>query len=199
MTSLQEIVRWLKGNGRNVLPAPRAGAWLLAAALILMATFPSIRAQPHLTEHQMQAAVLGNLAKFVEWPKGHSANGPIVIGIVGHDPFGADLETILKEVKVQGRSFQVKRSSSVAELLTCQILYFSARDSERIRDVRNAIQQQPILTVGEDPRFLDLGGMVNFQLEDKKVRFAINLASAEQAGLSLHTQLLRLATEVKKK
>lgn len=146
----------------------------------------------------MQAAVLANLAKFVEWPKSETGDGPVVIGVFGYDPFGSDLEQVLKEVRVKGKAVEVKRAQNITDLLGCQIIYFSARETERVRDIRALMQGKPILTVGEDRRFLDSGGMVNFHMQEKKMRFAINLKSAEEAGLSIHPQVLRLATEVKK-
>lgn len=167
--------------------------WL---AFLIAAGWPAFAQS--LTEHQMQAAVLGNLAKFVEWPKGAEGQGPLTIGILGHDPFGKDLEEVLKEVKVKGRNFAVKRSDKIQDLLECQIIYCSARETEELRQARPQLEGRPILTVGEDRRFLEWGGMVNFHMEEKKVRFAVNLKSAEEAGLSINPQLLRLATEVKK-
>lgn len=167
--------------------------------LFLLAALPlcalSTRAQ---TPYQLKAAVLGNLAKFVEWPEtsfsSHSA--PIRIGIFGQDPFGPDLATILASVKVRGRSFQFEHSSRVEKLIDCHIIFVSEGETERLPEIVSALDRRPVVLVGDHPRFLELGGTINFHMEDRKVRFAINLAAAERAKISINPQLLRLASTV---
>ena len=146
----------------------------------------------------MQAAVLGNLAKFIDWPAEAQPSHAIRIGILGRDPFGGDIEAVLKEARVKGKPFVVERSPNIRELLDCHIIYFSSAETEKLEEARALIASKPILTVGEHSRFLDLGGMVNFDLEKSRIRFSINLKSVEVAGLLIHAQVLRLATEVKK-
>ena len=173
-----------------------ASFWLLLLLSLAAVNGTSVQAQ--LTEHQMQAAVLANLAKFVDWPPSTPEEGPLRIGILGHDPFGRDLEKVLEGVKVKGRGFAVQRSQDLADLLDCHVIYFSAAETERVREGASLLKGRPILTAGEDDGFLDGGGIIRFDLKGNKVRFAINLESADQAGLSIHPQVLRLATEVRK-
>jgi hypothetical protein len=170
--------------------------WLIVAMLGL--TGCEIMAQ---SPYQLKAAVLGNLAKFVEWPASSFSTpaDPILVGILGEDPFGPDLETILQPITVKGRKIAVLRSRKLEDLLTCQILFCQLSDPDELKNVISRIQQRPILLVGEHPRFLELGGMVNFHMEDRKVRFAINEAAAVASQLSMHPQLLKLATTVKRK
>ena len=51
-------------------------------------------------------------------------------------------------------------------------------------------------TVSNVPKFSQRGGMIQFVVEANKVRFEVNLASAERAGLSLSSELLKVATTV---
>lgn len=155
-----------------------------------------VQAQP--TEHQLKAAVLGNLAKFVEWPEG-GTNESIAIGILGHDPFESDLETVLKNVKVKGKGFTFKRSENVADLIGCQIIFLSGRESDRIRELLQRVRTLPILTVGEEAEFTDRGGTVSLNTEDRKVQLSINLEATDRAGLTVNPQLIRLAKVVKRK
>jgi hypothetical protein len=53
------------------------------------------------------------------------------------------------------------------------------------------------LTVSDIPSFTNSGGMIGFELIDNRVRFDVNLAAAEKAGLTLSSQLLKVATDVK--
>jgi hypothetical protein len=177
---------------------PIAGAWRWLLVLLLAAGFllPGSQAQP--TEHQLKAAVLGNVAKFVEWPAGKNDEA-LTIGILGHDPFGNDLEIVLKSVKVKGRNIAIKRSEDLKELEQCHIVFFSARETNRARELIQKIRTRPILTVGEDARFMEAGGAISLETEQRKIQISVNLSSADEAGLIINPQLLSLAKTVKRK
>ena len=64
------------------------------------------------------------------------------------------------------------------------------------RRLLRAARDRPILTVGEDDRFLHEGGIIAFRVVDRRVRFDVDLAHARRAGLRLDVQLLRLARQV---
>lgn len=170
-------------------------AWVLA-----IAGHAPVGAQPdaRLTEYQVEAAFLYHFAKYVTWPPRAFASPeePIVIGVLGIDPFGDDLvRTVAREKPVQGRMFRVAQSHSAAELARCQILFISASEEGRLAQHFTALQRanSAALTVGESAEFLDAGGMVRFVVENKKVRFEINARAAEAAGISISSKLLNLA------
>jgi hypothetical protein len=171
--------------------------WRMVVLLIVVFCLQVLAQSPY----QLKAAVLGNLAKFVEWPASafSSASEAIRIGVLGEDPFGSDLETILRPISVKGRSFTVIRAHNIDELLACHIVFIQPAEPGEVRETIKKVGRRPILLIGESAEFLDLGGMVRFHLEDRKVRFEINLAAADSASLSLHPQVLKLATTVKRK
>jgi hypothetical protein len=51
----------------------------------------------------------------------------------------------------------------------------------------------PILTIGDAPGFARRGGIINFMLEDNKVRFEVNVEAAKHAVLNISSRLLALA------
>ena len=74
----------------------------------------------------------------------------------------------------------------------CQIAFISASVRET-RTVLNALNGASTLTVGESPNFARDGGMINFVLENQRVRFEINLGAAKRARLRISSKLLSLA------
>ena len=66
---------------------------------------------PGAAEYQVKAACLLNFAKFVEWPPGtfSATNAPLTIGVLGEDPFGDDLNQVVKGQSVSGHAIVVKR------------------------------------------------------------------------------------------
>jgi len=51
--------------------------------------------------------------------------------------------------------------------------------------------------VSDQTGFLELGGMVQFVMQQDKVRFAVNLTPAQDAGLTFSSELLKVAKQVR--
>ena len=162
------------------------------------------------SEYLIKAGFIFNFAKFVEWPTTAFArpDSPIVIGVLGTDPFGTIIDQIVQDKKIGARGFVVKRlkwGSDIKELRDCKILFVSASERAHIDELVQIVKGQPILTVGETPGFAERGGIIRFTVEDNRVRFEINVEAAHQAELTISSRLLTLArivqqpsTEVRK-
>ena len=167
-----------------------------AAVLCLLLAALAARAQPPpSTEYEVKAAFLYNFAKFVEWPADAFADSRshFVIGIVGSDPFGPGIDRALSNKVVHGRDLDVRRFPDAPPASGCHLLFFSQADSTTLRRNLQSVAGSTVLTVGEASTFLDLGGTIRFVLESNKVRFDIDVASAEAARLRISSKLLRLA------
>jgi hypothetical protein len=148
------------------------------------------------SEYEVKAAFLYNFTKFVEWPPSAFAegNGALRLCVLGDDPFGRGLNAALGEGEVvEGRRLTVVRAETLARAGGCQVLFVSRSERERLPQILAPLKSSPVLTVGDSKGFLDQGGIVNFILEGSKVRFEINPAAAEQAGIRISSKLLRLA------
>ena len=150
------------------------------------------------SEYLIKAGFIFNFAKFVEWPAPSFAqpDSPIVIGILGTDPFGAIIDQIVQDKKIGARGFVVKRlkwAADLKDLKECKILFVAASERAHIDDVVQAVKGLPILTVGETPGFAEHGGVIRFVLEDNRVRFEVNVEAARQADLTISSRLLTLA------
>jgi hypothetical protein len=165
--------------------------------LLGLATLPLQAEVPK--EYQVKAAFLYNFTRFVEWPAGRFADdaSPIVIGVLGQNPFGDELEKAIAGRTVNGRSIMAKSVTAAEEISGVHILFVPAGAENRVPAA--VWQNTGILTVGETEAFAAPGGTITFVREGDKVRFAINLGSAERSGLKLSAQLLKLATAVRRK
>jgi hypothetical protein len=170
---------------------------LLAAGLIAvppMAPPPATSAA--LDEYQVKAAYLFNFARFVDWPPSAGSRGPIVIGVLGMDPFGDSIERVVRGRTVKGRSVSVRRFRSVRELEQAHILYIAASEWTRIKDVLAQIDGTPVLAVSDVPGFLKVGGGIAFVMVNGRVRFDINLSAISNVNLTMDSQLLQVARTV---
>jgi hypothetical protein len=151
------------------------------------------------TEYQLKAAFLYNFVKFVEWPAQAYAGptSPTVIAVLGKNVFGDDLEKTLRGKVVNNHPLQFKAVDSAEQATNCQVLFISASEQGRFPQILAALRGKHILTVSESDRFLPDGGMINFIIADRKVRFQINNQAARQAGLMISSDLLSLAVPVR--
>jgi hypothetical protein len=148
------------------------------------------------TEYQLKAAFLLNFAKFVEWPPAAfaKATSPIVLGVLGENPFGNVLEQTIRGKTINNRPLVSRVFSSSAEATNCHILFISASEKARLPEILATLRTASMLTVGETDRFTESGGMINFVRQGNKTRFQINEAAAKNVGLKISSKLLSLAS-----
>jgi hypothetical protein len=151
-------------------------------------------------EYQVKAFFLSNFTRYVEWPsqKFKSPNDPIVICIFGQNRFGSALERATHGNVVEGRPLVIRQLGEIHGQCDCHIVFVNASDRKRFRSAGEAIRGSGVLTVGETEGFNSDGGVINFRLEDGKVRFDINVEAAGQEQLHISSKLLNLAGNIRK-
>lgn len=188
------------GNDRapRITPARKTNYCVLlaiaGATLLLVPYLLGQSSKP--TDYQVKAVYLINFAKFIEWPD--KAQDAFTICVVGRDPFGPTLDALLAGEKIAGRSAIAKRISTPEDSPGCQILFVSATETSSLNRIIAALDKQSVLTVSDIPHFTSHGGMIQFVVEDKRIRFEVNLTAAQHAGLMLSSELLKVATAVRR-
>lgn len=152
--------------------------------------------QPNISqEYAVKAAFLYNFTMFVEWPEGHDAaeGSPIVIGLLGRDPFKGHLHALVRDRQVGKRGFRVETFDSAEDVSGVHLLFVPAGEEFRLRSKVSRLHPKGILTVGETEDFYALDGIITFTLENNRIRFYINRQAAEPTGVKFNAQLLQLA------
>lgn len=150
-------------------------------------------------EYELKAAMLYNLTRFVEWPPSAYANpqASTVLCILGRDPFGDSLASLAANSDPGGRPMEIRHLANDRGIRGCQVVYISSSERKRIVQILSTLKGSSVLTVGEMAQFAAHGGMIQFSLEEKQVRFEINLDAASEADLKISSRLLVLARVVK--
>jgi hypothetical protein len=144
-------------------------------------------------EYQIKAAYLYNFIKYIDWP---SSKDTITIGIFGENPFGSALAP-LNGKTAKGRRVVIKQLDSLRDADNCQVIFVSSSEKQRLRDIFENATAEHVLTVGEVEGFAQSGGIINFIEENNKVHFEINAEAARRTGLTISSELLKLAKLVK--
>lgn len=99
---------------------------------------------------------------------------------------------------MDGKSVVARRISKPEEGLDCRVLFVSASEDPHLRGDLTVLEKIGVLTVSDIPRFSERGGMIEFVTDGDKVRFEVNLSNAKDSGLSLSSDLLKLAVAIRK-
>lgn len=169
--------------------------------LLLMAilALPAAAAAPPTAAAEVKAVFLYNFTKFVEWPPESfpAPRSPIVIGVLGSDPFGAVLDETVAGETVNGRPLEIRRFARLADLEPCHILFISASQEERVPVILRRLRRTGTLTVADIPGFAARGGAIEFRIEGGRMRFEISREAVDGAGLRVSARLLNLASTVR--
>ena len=172
---------------------------LAVAGALAVSAQPASAQRDQVAEYELKAAILYNLSRFVEWPPSAypDSQAPTVLCILGQDPFGDALKTLGQKEDANGRPVSIRQLKNDNEIRDCHVLYISTSERKSVVPILARLKGSSVLTVGETSHFAVQGGIIQFTLEDKQVRFEINLDAASRVALKISSRLLVLARIVK--
>lgn len=154
-------------------------------------------AQTHTaSDVEVKAAFIFNFTKFTEWPALPSG-AAIVVCLTGDDAVAAALVQTVGRQTISGHKVEVRSAQDRARWRDCHVLFIADVAARREAAALGGIAGQPVLTVSDSSGFSRTGGIIEFYVEDQRMRFAINVDAVERAGLHLSSRLLQLARIVR--
>lgn len=149
--------------------------------------------------HAIRSAFIYNFILFTEWPQQAVDKSPLLIGIIGTEKSAEDYEDLdNKMINERPISLVFLDPTAVSEkdLASFHVLFIPKEYAHHTQKVLTVINKHPILTIGEDDSFLELGGMIRLFTKDNRLRFEIHLTAAKTVHISFRSRLLRLASRV---
>jgi hypothetical protein len=192
ITSPAHVSRQARADWRR----RRSVAFAVCFAVLTSFASSATAQQSKPEEYQVKAVYLYNFGRFIDWPATGNKDDSFTICVLGRDPFGAVLDATLAGETIGDKKLVARRLASTLDATNCNILFISSSESSRMKQILAAVEKNGVLTVSDLPNFTINGGMIQFVLRDNKVRFEVNLAAAERAGLTFSSQLLKVATDV---
>lgn len=169
-------------------------ALVLTAGPVLAAAGAAALPDARTREATVKAVFLFNFTRFVDWPEDPGrAGSPLVIGVLGQDPFGAALDAVVKGEGVAGRRLVVKRIERMEDAVACDEIFIAASEEPHLGRILEMLNGKPVLTVSDIPGFAARGGMIGLVPSDGRVKIQINPGEAKAAGLRISSKLLRPA------
>jgi hypothetical protein len=166
------------------------------AALAALGLAAPAAGQP--SETAVKAAFLAKFPAYVSWPAGArvAQGAPLVLCVIGGDPFGRTMDEAVRGQQVDGHPLAVRRLPTVGDGSFCHIAFVQGPSPKATAQMLAGLQGKPVLTV-TDARGGPQRGMIYFVVDGGRVRFHIDQAAAQQAGLNLSARLLGVALSVR--
>lgn len=189
-TPYQHPTAWRTGQGWRAL--------LLALALWISSSACTAQLASQPIEAQVKAAFLYKFGAYIDWPTQafEKPDSPFVIAVMGVDAFADILTQTTSGRNLNGHPVEVRRVRPGASLSGVQIAFIMGSETSALPEILTATKGLAILIVTEAERGLNAGSMINFVLEEDKVRFDIAPTLAEQNNLKISARLLSVARRV---
>ncbi|WP_157995586.1 YfiR family protein [Peristeroidobacter soli] len=163
-----------------------------------------VHAEP---EYSIKAGYILLFTRYVEWPSSAFATptAPIVICVLGADPFGTVLDETMAGQESQQRPLSVRRVSDAEDAENCHVVFIATSPngqpmSERTTQWLQLLAHHPVLIITEHLAALDRGAMLSFVSEfeggQARIRFEASLPPMHRAGLTASSQMLIAARKV---
>lgn len=175
---------------------------LLVVGVLILASLrngdPSAMSRESAPEYSVKAAYLYHFVQYVTWPAEAFASGdsPLVIGILGKDPFGDVIDRAFVGRSAMGRRIEVRRVALEEASAQCHVVFISRQERAFLTDWLKTLRAKPILSVTESPEALSAGAAINFVMEGNTLRYEINLESVKESKLQIATPMLLSALRV---
>jgi len=164
----------------------------MCVLLVLITVTNTYSQEQKLGEYDVKAAFIYNFLKFVEWPDKASADTTVNLCVLGNDPFGSAIDSVQGQI-VNNKRIVIKRHNDTHALGKCQVLFISRSEKEQLSQILATLTGMNILTVSDTRGFAEQGVIINFYLEENKVRFEVNLDAINRSRLKISSRLLSLA------
>jgi len=189
--------RAIRGPQQTRIEAIRLALRVFLLGVLLagvLGAFSPARGRAEGREYEFKAAYVYNFIKFVDWPAQRlpASSSTINVCVVGKEAYRAALETINGK-SVKGKTITVTSYNGPQDVSRCHILFVGDSETTHLSSLLEGVRPAGVLTVGDSSSFAKEGGVIRFRNENNKIRFDINPRAAEESGLTISSQLLKLA------
>ena len=146
-----------------------------------------------LGEYEIKSGMLYNFTLFIEFPEESLDKAKtLTVCIAGDNPSNGSFFR-LQGKPYKERTIMVRQIHDPGSIAGCNILFINGSEVSQLPAYLRAAQKRSVLTVSDIDHFAANGGIIGFIVQNRKVRFEINLDAAKQSNIRINSQLLKLA------
>lgn len=146
-----------------------------------------------LEQNELKAVFLERFTRFIEWPSAQVTHqGDFTICVVNDQAFTKTLNHIYSNKTIKNRQVSVLSIQENSPKKGCSLLYIGKNTRTVTKLVKEA-KQYHLLTISHHKGFASQGVMINFYLDQQRMRYEINNQTAKQSDLNISYLLLKSA------
>ena len=161
-------------------------------AFIILPARTALSVSPDSDIEDLKAAFIYNFTKYIKWPT-PNINSAFKIGVLGDSEVIVSLQKLATKKLVDNKPIEIIHFEVFQDIKFCHILFISESENQNIAEILTALGNNPTLTIGDSPDYCERGIMINFFLQNEKVKFEMNPVILENIGLKASSQLQKLA------
>jgi hypothetical protein len=172
---------------------------LLALHLVLLSASLGAQRVNDSLETEVKATFLFQFSRYVDWPPpsgGRGNNAQFKVCTLAGSTFNEAVDRAVQGERAADRPMIRVTPANLSEARECQILYVSVAERAKGQPLVESLKNAAMLTVSDAPDFFQWGGQIKLLRDESRVRFDVNLPAAREAGITLRSQLLRVARKV---
>lgn len=167
---------------------------LFALLCCALGAGPAVAQQAN--EQAVKAGFIYNFIKFTQWSGSQEGDSRrLTICTTADKPLGGQFAKLAGRT-IGARTIEIRNSVGTYDWSGCDMLFITQADADRADIYLHSLGSAPVLTVGDFTDFAESGGMIGLYMKNNRVHFDVNLASAQRAGLTLNSQMIKLAGQV---
>ena len=145
-------------------------------------------------ENSMKSAFIYNFALYTEWPD--NSISELKLCLLNNEPLIDALDNLSGKT-IDGKLLRISIENEDDDFSQCRILFIGWVPDTIGQKVLQKVSNYSTLIITDNPRLKSLGTTIFMQLNGQnRLVFEVNLKSANKAGLSLSSKLLRLAKNI---
>jgi hypothetical protein len=106
------------------------------------------------------------------------------------------LREIYSRLKIFSKDVRIKYLKNLKGIEDCDLVFICESEQERIPEILDRLKARPVLTISDCSDGARKGVMVNFMIDERRVRFEINLGAVKSSGLNPSSHLLKVAKAI---
>jgi len=138
-----------------------------------------------------QVVYFEKLAYFIKWPKEKSNINPLIIGIIGDNPYKDYLNIAYANRDDDKRKVIIKKITTLDEISKCHMLYIGELKSFTLKEIIDA--SYGVFLISHTAGFGEKGVHLNYYIQGDKLKFEINPYSSIRNSIRVNAKLIKLA------
>lgn len=172
----------------------------LKIIIFIFLIFFSIKSFSQTNVYVLKAVYLEKFSRFVTWPEECEMNDPtkpFIISVMGKTQLTENLEQIYAVQKINNKKVIIKKISHLYEIENSHVLFIADSEKKNLKNILVLTKKLPVLTISESSNFAEMGVIINFYEEEKRLKFEVNETAVLQSPLQMSFYLLNSAKIVK--